>query len=221
MITVFVVDDHQIFRDGVRMLLESTDDIRVVGESASGEEALEDLERIHPGLILMDIHMQGMNGIDATRALKERDSERKILMLSMFEDEQSVFSAMRAGAIGYLLKGVSHGEMLRSVRLAAAGGAIFSPQVANHILQWFSGAHIQPTGPSESDSDALPDLTVRERDVLELLAEGYDNNTIADQLFVTEKTVRNYVSMLLKKLEVSDRRAAAEKARRAVPKADS
>ena len=212
MISIFIVDDHQIFRDGLKLLFDNTADMQVIGEAQSGEDALEKLAALEPDLILMDIQLPGKNGIDVTRELKERNPAHKILMLTMFEDNQSVFAAMQAGALGYVLKGVNHEEMLQTVRIAAAGGAVFSRQIAEHILQWFAqGVNKQ----SEETMDELPVLTQREREVLELVAAGCDNNTIADRLTVTEKTVRNYVSQLLKKLEVSNRHAAAEKARRA------
>lgn len=225
MISIFIVDDHQLFRDGLKLLFETTEDMCVLGEAASGEEALMRLTGVMPELILMDIQLPGKNGIDVTRELKERNPGHNILMLTMFEDDRSVFAAMRAGAVGYVLKGINHDEMLQTVRMAAAGSAIFSPQIANHILQWFAnGGNPQSQGAKEAkeakeakkaqdDKDELPSLTHREREVLQLLAEGCDNNTIADRLTVTEKTVRNYVSQLLKKLEVSDRHAAGEKAR--------
>jgi len=212
MINLFIVDDHQIFRDGLKLLFENSDDIAVAGEAESGEEALVQLSDVTPDLILMDIQMPGMNGIETTRQVKAMQPEANILMLTMFEDEQSVFAAMRAGALGYILKGVGHEEMLRTVRVAAAGGAVFSPKIANHIIQWFVQSAEQP---AEETAVKLPALTVREREVLELLAVGLDNSVIAERLTVTSKTVRNYVSQLLKKLEVKDRLEAAEKARQA------
>lgn len=212
MISIFIVDDHQIFRDGLKLLFENTEDMQVSGEAQSGEDALAQLAALEPDLILMDIHLPGKNGIEVTHELKARNPAHKILMLTMFEDHQSVFAAMRAGALGYVLKGINHAEMVQTVRMAAAGGAVFSPQIAQYILQWFTQGDHQPPAATPVE---LPVLTQREQDVLQLLAEGCDNNTIADRLTVTEKTVRNYVSQLLKKLEVSDRHAAAEKARRA------
>ncbi|MBI1299628.1 response regulator [bacterium] len=211
MISIFIVDDHQIFRDGLKLLFDNTEDMHVLAEAQNGEDALEKLAMLEPDLILMDIQLPGKNGIDVTRELKERNPAHKVLMLTMFEDDQSVFAAMRAGALGYVLKGINHAEMVQTVRIAAAGGAVFSPQIAEYILRWFA----QTAGHPAEESVELPVLTQREREVLELLADGCDNNTIADRLTVTEKTVRNYVSQLLKKLEVSDRHAAAEKARRA------
>lgn len=212
MISIVIVDDHQIFRDGLKLLFDNTTDMHVIAEAESGAEALEKLAGLEPDLILMDIHMPDKNGIDVTRELKQRNPAHKILILTMFEDNQSVFAAMRAGALGYVLKGVNHAEMIQTVRIAVAGGVVFSARIAEHILQWFAQEGNQPA--RETDVE-LPVLTQRERAVLELVAAGCDNPTIADRLTVTEKTVRNYVSQLLKKLEVSDRHAAAEKARRA------
>lgn len=211
-IKIFIVDDHQIFRDGLRLLFDNTEDMTVVGEAPSGAEALEKLNQLSPDLILMDIQMPHQSGIEATRALKRQNPDYKILMLTMFEDDQSVFAAMCAGALGYLLKGTGHEEIVHSVRIAAAGGAVFSPRIAEYILQWFAGNGLR--GTTES-AESLPELTRREREVLKLLAAGSDNNTIADALTVTDKTVRNYVSQLLKKLEVNDRLEAGDKARRA------
>ena len=210
-IQVFIVDDHQIFRDGLRVLLEAADDIVVVGEADSGISAENQLATLTPDLVLMDIQMPGQNGIETTHRLKQLDPALKILMLTMFEDDQSVFSAMRAGASGYVLKGVKHTEMLRSVRTAAEGGAIFSPRIATRMMDYFD--QMQPA--QQPVSNPLPDLSDRERDVLAQLAVGKSNRAIAEALTLTPKTVRNYVSQILKKLHVSDREAAAAKARQA------
>ncbi|MEZ4639948.1 MAG: response regulator transcription factor [Caldilineaceae bacterium] len=183
MISIFIVDDHQIFRDGLKLLFDNTPDMQVLAEAQNGEDALEKLAVLEPDLILMDIQLPGKNGIDVTRALKERNPAHKVLMLTMFEDDQSVFAAMRAGALGYVLKGINHAEMVQTVRIAAAGGAVFSPQIAGYILHWFAQGADQPT----EESVELPVLTQRERPVLELLADGCDNNTIADRWPVTEK----------------------------------
>lgn len=211
MIRVFMVDDHQIFRDGLRMLLESADDIVVVGEAESGAEALTRIAEAQPTLILMDIQMPGENGIEITRRIKEQYPEIAVLMLTMFEDDQSVFAAMRAGAAGYVLKGIKHQDMLQTVSVVAAGGAVFSPRVARHMMHWFE----RMQGGDEPAPVALPELSRREQEVIALLAAGHDNATIAEKLTVTPKTVRNYVSQVLKKLAVSDRAAAAAKARQA------
>lgn len=211
MIKVFVVDDHEIFRDGLRLLIESSDDMIFVGEAESGEGVMSKLAEAAPDLILMDIHMPGENGIEVTRRIKQQYPDINVLILTMFEDDKSVFAAMRAGASGYVLKGIKHDEMLQTVRVAAGGGAVFSPSIAGHIMQWF--AHMETT---EADSsDELPSLSRRELDILTLIAAGDDNPTIAEKLVLSPKTVRNYVSQVLTKLEASDRMEAAQKARRA------
>ncbi len=211
MINIFIVDDHEIFRDGLRMLIESTDDMALIGEAESGEGVIEKLASLHPDLILMDIHMPGENGIEITRRIKDQYPEMSVLMLTMFEDDKSVFAAMRAGASGYILKGIKHSEMLQTLRVAAAGGAVFSPRIAGYILQSFSQLETSPL----KETAELPKLSSREHDILVLIAAGDDNPTISEKLFLSPKTVRNYVSQVLKKLAVSDRIEAAEKARRA------
>ena len=211
MIKLFIVDDHQIFRDGLRLLIESSDDMTVMGEADSGESAVRQLTNRQPDLVLMDIQMPGENGIETTQRIKESSPDLKVLMLTMFEDDQSVFSAMRAGAVGYILKDTSHTQMLDTLRLAAAGGAVFSPKIAHHMMQWFT--EMQNARPKLNVE--LPELSQREYDILALIAAGDDNPTIAEKLVLSPKTVRNYVSQVLKKLAVTDRIAAAEKARQA------
>ena len=211
MIRVFVVDDHEIFRDGLRLLISSTDDMTLVGEAESGEAVLTQLADLQPDLVLMDIHMPGENGIEVTRRIKQHYPDLIVLMLTMFEDDKSVFAAMRAGASGYVLKGIKHNEMLQTLRVAASGGAVFSPHIAGYIMQWF--AQMQTAQPEPAVD--LPRLSRQEQAILALIAAGDDNPAIAEKLTLSPKTVRNYVSQVLKKLEVSDRRAAAERARQA------
>ncbi len=211
MINIFVVDDHEIFRDGLRVLIDTADDMELIGEAESGATVLEKLADLQPDLILMDIHMPGENGIEVTRRIKQHYPDMNVLMLTMFEDDKSVFAAMRAGASGYILKGIKHNEMLQTLRVAASGGAVFSPRVAGYIMDWF--AKIQTTNPEPEVE--LPELSRRELDILALIAAGDDNPTISEKLTLSPKTVRNYVSQVLKKLEVSDRVAAAKKARQA------
>jgi DNA-binding NarL/FixJ family response regulator len=211
MIRIFVVDDHEIFRDGLRVLIDATDDMELVGEADSGADVLEKIGDLHPDLILMDIHMPGENGIDVTRRIKEHFPDVIVLMLTMFDDDKSVFAAMRAGASGYVLKGIKHNEMLQTLRVAATGGAVFSPHIAGHIMQWFS----QMQTVSSEEADELANLSRREQDILALIAAGDDNPTIAEKLTLSPKTVRNYVSLVLKKLAASDRMDAAKKARQA------
>jgi len=211
MTTIFVVDDHQIFRDGLRQLVESTDDLTLIGEAESGEGVLEKLADLKPDLILMDIHMPGENGIEVTRRIKQHYPDLTVLMLTMFEDDKSVFAAMRAGASGYILKGIKHNEMLQTLRVAATGGAVFSPRIAGYIMQSFVQMETSPLAAKVE----LPKLSPREQDVLALIAAGDDNPMIAEKLTLSPKTVRNLVSQVLKKLEVSDRLAAADKAHQA------
>jgi DNA-binding NarL/FixJ family response regulator len=211
MIDIFVVDDHEIFRDGLRLLIESTEDMRLIGEAESGADVLEKLMGLQPDLILMDINMPGENGIDVTRRIKQHYPDMIVLMLTMFEDDKSVFAAMRAGASGYVLKGIKHNEMLQTLRVAATGGAVFSPRIAEYIMQWFT--QMQSSQPESAVE--LPNMSRREQDILALIAAGDDNPTIAEKLTLSPKTVRNYVSQVLKKLAVSDRMAAAKKARQA------
>lgn len=200
------------------MLLDSTDDVQVVGEAGSGATAFEEIAMLSPDLILMDIQMPNENGIDLTYRVKAGFPNVNVLMLTMFEDDQSVFAAMQAGACGYILKGINREEMLRSIRIAGAGGAIFSPAIASRVMAYFTGLQSSeicaPSAASATDSK-LPNLSQRERDVLNLLTEGADNCTIARKLTLTTKTVRNYVSQVLKKLEVDSRDEAVIRSRMA------
>lgn len=213
MIKLFVVDDHEIFRDGLRLLVDTSEDMELIGEAESGADVLTKLAALDqlPDLILMDIHMPGENGIDVTRRIKQHHPDQTVLMLTMFEDDKSVFAAMRAGASGYILKGTKSAEMLQSLRVAAGGGAVFSPHIAGYIMKWFTQMESAQPEPAVE----LPQLSRRELDILTLIAAGDDNPTITEKLTLSPKTVRNYVSQVLKKLEVSDRMAAAQKARQA------
>ena len=210
MIKVFIVDDHQIFRDGLRVLLEAAEDINVVGDAESGDDAVSKLASTQPDVVLMDIQMPEENGISVVQRLKQKWPGVAVLMLTMFEDDHSVFAAMRAGASGYVLKGINHVDMLRAVRTAASGGAIFSPRIASRMIGYFD-----QMGSKQDEAEKLPNLGLREKEVLSLVAAGYDNGTIAEKLVVTEKTVRNYVSQIMKKLSVTDRIEAANIAREA------
>ena len=206
-IKTLVADDHQLFRDGLKALLDSTSDTEFIGEAATGEEAVALAARLKPDVILMDLQMPGVNGIEATQRIVARNPEVNILILTMFDDDQSVFAALQAGARGYVLKGVKHDEMLRAIRAVASGGAIFSPDIAQRMMAFF--ANIRPA----DSSRAFPELTIREREVLELLARDYSNADIARELVISPKTVRNHVSSILGKLQVADRRQAGSMAR--------
>jgi DNA-binding NarL/FixJ family response regulator len=211
-IRVLVADDHPVFRRGMRAILGAEPDTELVGEATDGEEAVARALELRPDAILMDLNMPNLNGIEATRRILEANPETAILMLTMFEDDKSIFAAMRAGAHGYVLKGADGTEMLRAIHAAASGEAIFSPAITRRLTEYFA----TPGGDSKASSvQAFPNLTEREHAILSLMAEGYTNNAIASRLYLSPKTVRNYVSSIFTKLEVSDRSQAIVQAREA------
>jgi DNA-binding NarL/FixJ family response regulator len=206
-IQILIADDHQIFRDGLKMMLQTTDKAEVIGEAESGTEAVLLAEELKPDVILMDLQMPGIDGIEATRQIISRKPDVKILMLTMFDDDQSVFASMRAGARGYILKGVKRDMMLRAIWAVAGGEAIFSPSIAARMMDFFS--QLQPP----ANPKVFPDLTEREREILTLLARDYKNNEIAKELVISPKTVRNHVSSILSKLQAGSREEAGRQAR--------
>jgi DNA-binding NarL/FixJ family response regulator len=208
-LTVIIADDHQFFRDGVRALLDAQLDMECVGEAATGEEAVRLSAEVQPDVVLMDMQMPGMSGVEATRQILRSSPQIRILMVTMFEDDHLVFAAMRAGARGYLLKGARHEDMVRAIRAAGSGDAIFSPGIAAKLVDYF--AALQPGHPPQ----VFPELSSREREILQLLAQGYKNAEIADRLVVSPKTVRNYVSNIISKLQVADRAQAILRAKEA------
>ncbi len=208
-IRVLIADDHLFFRDGLKALLLAAVDTEVVGEAATGEEAIELAAKFQPDVILMDLQMPDVDGIEATRRIIQTSPHIKVLMVTMFEDEQSVFAAMRAGARGYVLKGVKHDEMLRAIRAVSSGEAIFSPSIATQLMNFFA------TSQAELPRTIFPELTEREREVLTLIAQGKSNAAIAEALTISLKTVRNHVSNIFSKLQVADRAQAAIRAREA------
>jgi len=201
---IVIADDHPLFRSGVRNLLKTTDDLEVVGEASSGDEAVELAEALRPDVILMDIRMPGLNGIEATRMIKERFPSIEVLMLTMFQDDQSVFTAMRAGAKGYVLKDADETELLQSIRMVGSGGAVFSSDIASRMIHYFAA----PKPAVQADNSALSELSKREMEILELIAEGQTNAQIASRLFISAKTVANNISTILNKLQVADRNEA-------------
>ena len=204
-IRILIADDHPLFRDGLRVLLESVPDMQVLGEATTGNEVLAQAISLQPDLILMDIQMPGINGIEATRRILQTSPHIRILILTMFEDDESVFAAIRAGARGYLLKGAVQEETLRAIRAVASGEAIFGPAVASRLMQYFSNA--RPAGMS-GPTHFFPELTEREYEILTLIAQRKSNADIAAQLVLSPKTVRNHVSNILSKLQVADRSEA-------------
>jgi DNA-binding NarL/FixJ family response regulator len=205
-IRVLIADDHPAFRAGLKLMLGISDDVDVVGEAEDGNAVVTMTRELEPDVVVMDLRMPGLDGIEATRRLLEDDPSLGVVVLTMFEDDESVFAAMRAGARGYLLKGAEQDEILRGIRAIAAGEAIFGPSIARRVVEHFA------TGTGSAKA-AFPTLTDREREVLELIAAGKGNAAIAHELMLTLKTVRNHVSNIFAKLQVADRAAAIVRAR--------
>jgi DNA-binding NarL/FixJ family response regulator len=208
-IRVLIADDHPLFRDGMHGLLDSEADTEVVGEAKTGEEAVELAEALRPDVILMDLKMPGINGIQATREVLNWSPDVGVLVVTMFEDDDSVFAAMRAGARGYLLKDARGDEVINAIRAVAAGQAIFGPGIAQRLMGFFTvpGPNVRPR--------AFPELTAREEEKLALVAAGKNNAEIAGALFLSLKTVQNHVSNIFAKLRVADRAQAVIRAREA------
>jgi len=204
---VLIADDHPLFRHGIQALLSATPDCTVVGEAETGEDAVALAATLQPDVILMDIHMPGVNGIEATRQILHTSPHIRILMVTMFEDDASVFTAMRAGARGYVLKDTKKAELLRALRVVGSGEAIFSSAIANRLIEFFSMPH------PDTPPHAFPELTEREREILGWIAQGKSNAEIASALVLTSGTVRNYVSSIFSKLQVADRAQAIVRAR--------
>jgi DNA-binding NarL/FixJ family response regulator len=208
-IRVLIADDHPFFRDGLRVLLAATADTELVGEADDGAQTVALAAELQPDVILMDLQMPGLGGIEATRRILHASPHVGVLVVTMYEDDDSVFAAMRAGARGYLLKGADKEEMRVAIRAVARGEAVFGPAIARRLMQYFAAPRQQ------SPTDTFPDLTERERQILALLAAGRTNQEIAERLVLTLKTVRNYVSNVFAKLQVTDRAQAIIRAREA------
>lgn len=209
MISVLLVDDQQLIRQGIEILLDAEPDISVVGQASNGQEAIERTAALYPDVVLMDVQMPVMDGVTATAEIVRRFPAVAVIILTTFDDDETVFDGLKAGARGYLLKDISSDEMADAVRAVAAGGALIEPSITRRVVAEFSRLASRPADPQT----ALPEpLTERELDVLHALARGLSNREIADQLYITEGTVKNHVSNLLGKLEVRDRMQAVLRA---------
>ncbi len=206
---VLIADDHPIFRDGIRALLASVPDFEVTGEAATGEEAIAAAAASQPDVVLMDLQMPGIGGVEATRQILFASPHIRVLIVTMFEDDYSVFTAMRAGARGYIIKGANSSDMLRAIRAVGSGEAIFSPAIAARLMSFFAAP--RPAIPAQT----FPELSVREREILDLIAQGASNADIAHRLVLSPKTVRNHVSNIFSKLQVADRAQAIIRGREA------
>jgi DNA-binding NarL/FixJ family response regulator len=206
-IHVLIADDHPLFRHGITSLLSAETDLEIVGEATTGEEVIDRAAALQPDVIIMDIQMPEVNGIEATRRILHVSPHIRILVVTMFDDDASVFAAMRAGARGYMLKDSHQSDILRAVRAVGRGEAIFSPGIASRMIDFFASTR-QTALP-----DAFPDLTEREREILDLIAQGQNNTEIAEKLVLSPNTVRNYISNIFSKLQVADRAQAIIRAR--------
>lgn len=204
---ILIADDNAQFRSGLRALLHAASEVELVGEAETGKEVIGLAETLQPDVVLMDIKMPGMNGIEATRQILRTSPHIGVLMLTMLEDDDSVFDAMRAGARGYLLKGALRAEILRAIRGVCSGEAIFGPAIARRLVQYFATARPAPF------AQAFPQLTDREQEILQLIAGHQTNTEIAAHLSLAAKTVRNHVSNIFTKLQVASRAEAIVRAR--------
>ena len=210
-IRILLVDDQRLMREGLRVLLALESDLEVIGEADNGEAALNAYEALQPDVVLMDVRMPGMDGVEATWRLRERWPKARIVILTTFDDDEYVFEALRAGALGYLLKDVSGHDLAQAVRTVAAGGALIEPSVAAKVVAEFASM-----APPARDVDAglAEPLSEREVQILRLLAGGLTNRQIAERLSMAEGTIKNYVTNILGKLGARDRTQAAIRARK-------
>ena len=205
---ILIADDHPLVRRGLRAVLGAVPEFEVVGEASTGREAIAQTSALQPDVILMDLQMPDLSGIDATRQIVADQPEARVLVVTLFQDDDSVFLALRAGARGYVLKDAEEEELVTAIRAVAGGAAMFSPAIATRLLTLF--ATPRPAAP-----EIFPSLTEREREILELIARGLPNPRIAQQLGISPKTVGNHVSVIFAKLQVADRAEAIVRAREA------
>lgn len=220
---LLIVDDHALFREGVKALLSTTADLEVAGEASDAASALRQFQALQPQVVLMDINMPGTSGIEATRQILAADPRAGVIMVTMLEDDSSVFAAMRAGARGYVLKGANSQEMLAVIRAVAEGQVLFGPAIAARMVRFFQDANPAGVASPRNDlardktplsaEDDLANLSSRERELLNLIAAGYNNTEIAQRLVISPKTVRNHITSIFSKLQVADRAQAIRRAR--------
>jgi DNA-binding NarL/FixJ family response regulator len=212
-IRILVVDDHTLFREGLTALLQSAADIEVVGEASSGVEAIALAAELQPDIILMDIRMEHVNGIEATRRIRQEQPGVRVIMLTMVERDDSLLAALRAGAQSYILKGADKKQVLKTIYAVAEGEALFGPEIAQRLGDFFRGLDVSLV--SKTELALLAELSDREREVLDLMARSWNNQQIAAELHISPKTVSNHVSNIFNKLQVADRVQAIDKAREA------
>lgn len=208
-IRLLIADDHALFREGMRALLGAMPDIEIAGEAAGGEAAVAQAAALRPDVILMDINMPGCGGMEACRRIRAAQPDAGIIMVTMLEDDGSVFAAMRAGARGYVLKGANHEDILQAIRAVAGGQAIFGPGIAARMMRFFESL----AATARPAATAFPELSEREREVLHLIAEGASNKEIAERLVISGKTVSNHITNIFGKLQVAGRAEAITRAR--------
>lgn len=205
---ILLADDHAAFRSGLAALLGTVQGVEVVGEATTGEEAVILALRMQPDIVVMDLNMPDVDGIEATRRIVATSPHIAVLVLSMYEDDDQVFGALKAGARGYLLKGADRGELVRAIRSVSSGEAIFGPGIARRLMSFFAA---RPA----VEAAVFPELTEREREILDMVARGLSNTEITQRLVLSPKTVRNHVSNIFSKLQVADRAQAIVRARQA------
>lgn len=210
-IKLIIVDDHKLFREGIKALLAVTDDIEIVGEAEDGATAMKRIRELEPDVILMDINMPGLNGIRVTEQILAQHPQTRIIMLTMLEDDASIFHAMRAGVRGYLLKGAEPEEVLSVIRAVAEGQALFGPAIATRLMNYFKELNTKPA----VSGTPFPELTERELEILRLISQGLNNQQITQKLVLSPKTVRNHITSIFSKLQVADRAQAIVRAREA------
>ena len=209
-IRVLIVDDQRLMRDGLRILIELEPDLDVVGEAGDGLEAISAYRDLTPDIVLMDVRMPNLNGVEATRRIKADWDDANILILTTFDDDEYIFEGLRAGASGYLLKDVSGKELADAIRTISAGGTLIAPSVARKVISEF--ARLKPASPKNIEKMSDP-LSEREQEILKILAQGHTNREIAEQLYLAEGTVKNYVTSILQKIGVRDRTQAVLRAK--------